>query len=94
MFDDEYKQEKGYDMEKILRQYEQTIDKIEVRIEQLKIEKRRERSLERLHKLEDRIELLKTERLEMIQVCRQIREYLMPKEDIPSPQYKNVSGDI
>ena len=81
-------------MEKILRQYEQTIDKIEVRIEQLKIEKRRERSLERLHKLEDRIELLKTERLEMIQVCRQIREYLMPKEDIPSPQYKNVSGGI
>ena len=80
-------------MEKILRQYEQTIDGIEKRIVQLKEEKKRERNLEALHKLEDRIELLKVERLEMMEVCREIREYLAPKAEFPAEVFKSASGE-
>lgn len=81
-------------MKKLLQQYEETIDRIEQRILQLKAELKQERNLEKLHKLEWRIDLLKTERLDMIFVCRHIREYLAPKSDeLPSQRYKKASGE-
>ena len=71
-------------MKKILKEYEETIEKLEIRIEQLKDEKRTERDLDKLHKLEWRIELLKEERIDMIKVCHQIREHMAPKTASPS----------
>ena len=81
-------------MEKLLKQYEETIDKMESRISELRAELKKERNLERLHKLEWRIELLREERLDLIYICRHIREYLAPKSDnLPSLRYKKVSGE-
>lgn len=71
-------------MEKILKEYEETIEKLEIRIEQLKDEKKTEHNLDKLHKLEWRIELLKNERIDMIKVCHQIRAYMAPKTASPS----------
>lgn len=81
-------------MEKILQQYEETIERIEERISQLKEGLKQERNLERLHKMEWRLDLLKIERLDLIMVCRHIREYLAPKsDDLPSVRYKRASGE-
>lgn len=80
-------------MKKILEDYEETITVIEKRIERLKAEKLKERELKKLHDLERRIELLREERLDMIKICREIREYLAPKEDLPEYTYRMASGD-
>lgn len=79
-------------MENLLKDYQDTIIKIEERIKQLKSEKLKERDLEKLHKLEWRIDTLTQERLEMMKCCAEIREYLAPKEPV-SCLFQRVSGD-
>ena len=80
-------------MEKILKDYQQTIMKIEERIRQLKAEIPKERDVEALHKLEWRIDILVQERLEMIKACREISEYLAPKTKSPYEVFQRASGD-
>ena len=79
-------------MEKLLKDYQDTIIKLEERIKQLKAEKLKERDLEKLHKLEWRIDTLVQERLEMIKCCAEMQEYLAPKEPVPC-KFQRVSGD-
>ncbi len=80
-------------MEKILKDYQETITKIEERIKELKAEKLKERDVLILHKLEWRIGILIQERLEMMKTCAEIREYLRPKEPSQYEVLLQASGD-
>lgn len=79
-------------MKKMLEQNENTILQINERIEELKIQKKQERDLERLYKLERRIYLLKTEKAELMMMSADIKRYLAPKSLHPSICFKSVSG--
>ena len=80
-------------MERILKDYQETITKIEERIKELKAEKLKERDVLKLHKLEWRIDILIQERLEMMKTCAEIREYLRPKEPSQYEVLLQASGD-
>ena len=78
-------------MKEMLLSYEKTIIKIEEHITQLKAEMRQEKSIEKIHELERRIELL-IERRELIQVASEIISHLAPKTINPSILYRSASG--
>lgn len=79
-------------MKEMLKSYEKTIEEIEERIKTLKLELERERSIERVHSLERRIELLVIERRELIQTAAEIRRHFQPKPIHPSLLFRAVSG--
>lgn len=79
-------------MKEMLKSYEKTINEIENRIMELKIELKREREIEKIHSLEKRIELLSIERADLIRVAAKIKAHLGSKPVHPSLLYRSVSG--
>ena len=79
-------------MKEMLKSYEKTIEEIEERIKTLKLELERERSIEKVHSLERRIELLIIERRELIQTASEIRRHFQPKPIHPSLLFRAASG--
>ncbi|MDE6149956.1 MAG: hypothetical protein K2F81_07675 [Ruminococcus sp.] len=79
-------------MKEMLRSYEKTIEEIDERIKLLKTEIKGEQNIEKIHRLERRIELLGIERKELIQVASHIRSHFAPKPIHPSLIYRAASG--
>ena len=73
-------------MKKLIRLYEKDIKALERRITELT-------SLEQTSELRDRIELLQTERLELMYSAAMMRRRLAPPPALPSLRYSKAKGD-
>lgn len=71
-------------MEELYESYRKTIDELAAHIKRLEDIKRSRPDPDRLNSLNARIELLETERAELIRVCARLRSYVEPKPISPS----------
>ncbi|WP_124099423.1 hypothetical protein [Ruminococcus sp. Marseille-P6503] len=71
-------------MKRLYESYRQTADELAAHIRRLKEERLSRRDPDELNRLNARIELLETERAELIRVCAQLRAYTEPKPASPS----------
>ncbi|MGN1132838.1 MAG: hypothetical protein ACI4RN_00110 [Oscillospiraceae bacterium] len=79
-------------MKKLIENYEQTLKELEKRINQLKPELKAETDIDKRHKLEWRIDMLREETYEMRSMLIAMKEHISPKA--PSPSIiKSFSGD-
>lgn len=71
-------------MKELYESYRKTIDELAAHIKRLEDIKRSRPDPDRLNSLNARIELLETERTELIRVCARLRSYVGPKPISPS----------
>ncbi|MGN1113988.1 MAG: hypothetical protein ACI4RC_02565 [Oscillospiraceae bacterium] len=79
-------------MKKLIENYEQTLEDLSKRIDQLKEKLRAETDIDEIHKLEWRIETLKEECYELRVMIIAMKEHISPKAPSPSV-IKSFSGD-
>ncbi len=80
-------------MKKLYESYRQTVDDLAAHIARLKNEKEKYLEPEQLNSLNARIELLETERGELIKICAQLRAYMEPKSASPSMAARSQEVD-
>lgn len=78
------KQKKENRMKELYESYRKTIDELAAHIKRLEDIKRSRPDPDSLNSLNARIELLETERAELIRVCARLRSYVVPKPVSPS----------
>ncbi len=78
------KQKKENRMKELYESYRKTIDELAAHIKRLEYIKRSRPDPDSLNSLNARIELLETERAELIRVCARLRSYVVPKPVSPS----------
>ena len=71
-------------MKELYESYRKTIDELAAHIKRLEDIKRSRPDPDSLNSLNARIELLETERAELIRVCARLRSYVVPKPASPS----------